>query len=76
MSAIAGTDDARLRLMAGRIHRLGPGPLYYLFRELVDGADPWPRLEAYGRLEPLAALIAAIDGDPIPGPRVINGGRQ
>jgi hypothetical protein len=73
---VSAISDARLRLLAGRIHGLGSGPLYYLLRELVDGADLWPRLEAYGRLEPLAAFIAALDGDRIPGPRVINGGRQ
>lgn len=68
--------DARLRLLAGRIHSLGSWPLYHLLRELVDGADPQRRLEAYGRLAPLALFIAALDGDRLPGPRVINGGRQ
>jgi hypothetical protein len=73
MSAIT---DARLRLPAGRIHGLGPRPLFHLLRELVDGADPGPRLEAYGRLAPLASFIAALDGDRLPGLRVVNGGRQ
>ena len=68
--------DARLRLLAGRIHGLGTGPLYYLLRELVDGADPLPRLEAYGRLAPLAPFIAALDGDRLPGLRAVGGGRQ
>lgn len=68
--------DARLRFLAGRIHGLGSGPLYHLLRELVDGADLVPRLEAYGRLAPLASFIASLDGDRLPGLRVMNGGRQ
>jgi hypothetical protein len=68
--------DARLRLLTGRIHELGSGPLYYLLRELVDGADPGPRLEAYGRLAPLAPFIAALDADRVPGLRAVDGGRQ
>lgn len=68
--------DARLRCLAGRIHGLGSGPLYYLLRELVDGAEPWPRLEAYGKLAPLAPFIAALNSDRLPGLRAISGGRQ
>jgi hypothetical protein len=68
--------DARLRFLAGRIHGLGSGPLYYLLRELVDGAEPWARLEAYGKLAPLTAFIAALEADRLPGLRAISGGRQ
>jgi hypothetical protein len=66
----------RLRLLAERIHALGPGPLYYLLAELAAGAEVWPRLEAYARLAPLAGFIAALDGDQLPRPRLIRGGRQ
>jgi len=68
--------EARLRFLAVRIHGLGPYPLYHLLRELVGGADPWPRLEAYARLAPLASFIAANEGDRLPEFRVVNGGRQ
>jgi hypothetical protein len=57
---------ARLRLLAGRIHRLGPRPLYELLRELVDGAEVLPRLEAYAALSSLASFIAELDGDQLP----------
>jgi hypothetical protein len=67
---------ARLRLLADRIHSLGPGPLFYLITELASGAEPLPRLEAYARLVPLAPFIAALDGDQLPGLRVISGGRR
>jgi len=67
---------ARLRLLAERIHGLGPGPLCYLLQELVDGAEPGPRLEAYARLAPLAEFIAALGADRLPQLRVVTGGRQ
>jgi hypothetical protein len=65
---------ARLRHLARQIHRLGPGPLHHLLRELVDGADPLPRIEAYARLAPLADFIVAHSGAPAL--RVITGGRR
>jgi hypothetical protein len=70
--------DARLRLLAGRIHRLGPRPLYELLRELDAGAELGPRLEAYARLAPLADFIHAFGGDQLPAPRLISvrGGRR
>jgi hypothetical protein len=70
------TTPARLRLLAERIHQLGPGPLCYLLTELVDGGDPLPRLEAYAKLAPLASFITAFDGDQLPGLRVVDGGRR
>ena len=57
-------SSARLRFLAQRIHRLGSRPLYELLRELVDGADPLPRPEAYAALAPLA-VIADLDGDQL-----------
>jgi hypothetical protein len=59
---------ARLRLLAEHIHRLGPRPLYELFRELADGAEVLPRLEAYAAIAPLAQFIAELDGDQLPPP--------
>ena len=58
-------SSARLRFLARRIHRLGSRPLYELLRELVDGADPLPQLEAYAALAPLAGFIAHLDGDQL-----------
>jgi hypothetical protein len=68
--------DARLRLLARRIHGLGPRPLYELLRELDAGAELGPRLEAYARLAPLADFIRAHGGDQLPVPRIIAGGRR
>jgi hypothetical protein len=73
---MTAVPPARLRHLAKCIHDLGPGPLYHLLHELVDGADPWPRLEAYARLAPLAPFIAALDGDRLSQPRLIVGGRR
>ncbi len=70
------STPARLRLLAERIHGLGPGPLFYLLSELAAGADPCARFEAYARLSPLADFIAALDGDRRPGVFVVNGGRR
>ena len=67
---------ARLRQLARRIHTLGPRPLYELLVELDDGAELWPTLEAYGRLERFAGFIGEHGGDRLPGPRVVDGGRK
>jgi hypothetical protein len=73
MTAIA---DARLRLLADRLHQLGPRPLYEFLRELMAGADLLPRLETYAGLSPLAAFITEFDGDQARALRVIKGGRR
>ena len=57
---------ARLRLLAERIHELGPRPLFELMFELANGAEVLPRLEAYAALSPLAGFIAELDGDRLP----------
>ena len=47
------TDEqrcVRLRFLAERIHRLGPRPLFELFRELDAGANFAERAEKYARL--------------------------
>jgi hypothetical protein len=68
--------DARLRLLAEQIHRLGPRPLYEFLRELCAGADIASRLEAYARIAPLAPFIAELNGDQVRELRLVNGGRQ
>jgi hypothetical protein len=77
MSALAaGMPDARLRLLADRLHRLGPRPLYEFLRELINGAELLPRLEVYARLAPLAPFIAELNGDQAHDLHLINGGRR
>lgn len=67
--------DARLRLLAARVHALGERPLFELFRELADGADLPSRLEVYARMD--AATIATLGGRDLPEPlRVATEGRR
>jgi hypothetical protein len=73
--AAMNIPTARLHYLASRIHGLGPAPLAYLLAELVEGADPLSRAEAYARLAPLAGFIAGLGGHRLPGLRVVNGGR-
>ena len=68
--------DARLRLLTDRLHRLGPRPLYEFLRELRDGADLLPRLEAYARIAPLAGFIAELEGHQARDLFLVNGSRQ
>jgi hypothetical protein len=68
--------DTRLRLLADRLHHLGPRALYELFRELLAGADLASRLEAYARIAPLAPFIAELDGDQVRDLRTVKGGRS
>jgi hypothetical protein len=55
---------ARLRRLANQVHGLGPLSLEYLFDELLAGADPLERIEAFARLSPLADFIQANREDP------------
>jgi hypothetical protein len=66
---------ARLRHLAGRIHRLGPRALYELLAELQDGAPLRERLERYAGLAPLAPFIAALGGADLPTLRSIGESR-
>jgi hypothetical protein len=66
----------RLRYLAGRIHALGPRPLYELFRELDRGAPLSPALERYADLSAYRDFIRALDGDRLSQPRVLEGGRR
>lgn len=63
----------RLRLLAAKIHRLGPRPLYELLVELQAGAPLVPRLERYAELP--ADFIRSHGGDRLPEPRLVAGGR-
>ena len=67
---------ARLNLLAARIHSLGPRPLAELLDELQNGAAFANRVERYAGLAPLAHFIAALNGDHLPIPRAIRGGRR
>jgi N6-adenosine-specific RNA methylase IME4 len=65
----------RLRYLAGRIHALGPRPLYELFREFDNGAPLSPALERYADLSAYRDFIRALDSAnlfaPLP---IIDGG--
>ncbi len=54
----------RLRFLAGRIHRLGPRPLFELLNELAAGADVVERLERYAALP--ADFIREHGGSELP----------
>jgi len=68
--------EARLRYLAAQIHQLGPRPLFELFSELADGADLQPVLERYARISPLAGFITQLNGDRLPPPVRLVGGRR
>jgi hypothetical protein len=67
---------ARLQYFASRIHKLGPRPFFELLRELASGADLPSVLERYARIEPLAGFITHLNGDRLPPPARLVGGRQ
>jgi putative DNA primase/helicase len=58
----AMTRVARLQMLAGKVHSLGPSPLYEMLRELNAGADLHETIERYARLAPLAEFIATHGG--------------
>jgi len=63
---------ARLQLLAGRIHDLGPRPLFEMLRELDQGADLAETIERYARLP--GDFIRQHGGAELPPLRVIIGG--
>jgi hypothetical protein len=67
---------ARLQYLANRIHKLGPSPFYQLLCELASGADLTFVLERYARIEPLAGFITHLNGDRLPPPARLVGGRR
>jgi hypothetical protein len=72
----ATVAGGRLRLLARRVHALGPRPLYQMFRELAGGADFSNTAERYAALAPLADFIAANSGDQLPPVARLVGGRR
>jgi hypothetical protein len=66
----------RLMHLARAIHPLGERALYELFCELAAGAPVLPRLERFAEIGHLSAFIAANDGDRLPAPKCIAGGRR
>jgi hypothetical protein len=67
---------ARLQYLANRIHKLGPRPFFELLRELISGGDLMFVLERYARIEPLAGFITHLNGDRLPPPARLVGGRR
>ena len=63
----------RIRLLAQRLHDLGPRPLAEYLMEIVNGCDAVERLEVYARLP--GDFISANGGDRLPGLGIIKGGR-
>jgi hypothetical protein len=60
-----------LRVLAGRIHALGPRPLYELLCELSGSSVALDRFEEYAKLN--ADFIRSLGGDVLPPPiRVIK----
>ncbi len=56
----------RLILLTRHIHRLGPRPLYELFRELDAGAPLWPRLERFAETD--RNVVKHLGADALPPP--------
>jgi hypothetical protein len=54
----------RVRRLTQHLHALGPRPLYEWACEVVGGADPLARPEAYGRLD--ADTVRALGADKLP----------
>ena len=67
-------NDPRLSYLAEHLRALGPRPLFEFLREIVAGADPIPRLEKYGELDP--DVVRLLGADQMPPWRVVDGGQQ
>jgi hypothetical protein len=63
-ATITSSTALRLRHLAGRIHRLGPYPLYHLLCELSGSSAVLDRLESYAALD--GDFIRALGGDRLP----------
>jgi hypothetical protein len=66
-------STSRLRLLAARLHALGPRATYELILELFEGADVLDRLEAYAAID--RDFLHALGGDALPSLRAIGGVR-
>jgi hypothetical protein len=69
---VASIRRERLAYLARRLHRLGERPLYEFIREIIAGADPIERLEAFARIDPAIAKYLGADRMP-PSMRTIPG---
>jgi hypothetical protein len=65
-TTIASSTAQRLRCLAGRIHQLGPNPLFQLMAELSGSSAAMDRFEAYGALILLSDFIKANGGRDLP----------
>jgi hypothetical protein len=63
-ATIASSVALRVRHLTAHLYALGPRPLYEWACEVVGGADPLTRLEAYGRLD--ADAVHALGADKLP----------
>jgi hypothetical protein len=54
----------RLAYLARRLHRLGERPLYEFIREIIAGANPIERLEAFARID--SAIVKYLGADRMP----------
>jgi hypothetical protein len=72
-TALPPSEQARIRLLAARLHALGPRPLAEYLTEILRGADARARLERYAALDP--NFIAALGGDRLLPPRIVSGDR-
>jgi hypothetical protein len=61
--------------LVGRLHRLGPAPLFHFLDEIEHGASIPDHLERYAQIDP--AFVRALGGDRFPPAlRAINGGAR
>ena len=67
-------SDLRTHRLVEKVHDLGPKPLFYMLREIANGADVARTLAAYADLP--ADFICALGGDRFTTPlRIVDGGR-
>lgn len=71
MNAPVRTHNVRLQQLARRVHALGERPLYEMFRELLNGADPLSTVESYARLDD--AVVRALGGAHFRPPCIVAG---
>jgi hypothetical protein len=68
------TLASSIALRVRHLLALGERPLYEVLCEIVGGADPLSRLEAYGALDP--DTVRALGADRLPFLFLIEGGRR
>jgi hypothetical protein len=57
-------QSSRVRLLAERLHALGPRATFELLLELIEGADVVERLEVYAGID--RDFLLALGGDALP----------